>query len=129
MTLQNLKSGSRNGLEVKRFSDKTREALLIYADAIDAATTQLRQNLGAETKAEGSPKLKFDASKIVWKQATGGRGPFEIAEKKMNEGNPDYIALEMFLLNAGGRVSSEGWFIWTFDSQDAIGRKLKQKQG
>lgn len=49
-------------------SEKTREALLIYADAIDAATTQLRQNLEAETKQQGSPALKFDTSKIQWKK-------------------------------------------------------------
>jgi len=108
-------------------SEKTREALLIFADAVDAATTQLRQNLGAETKPQGSPKLKFDTQKIVWKQATGDRGPFEIAEKIANDGNPDYIALEQFLESAGGRVTSEGYFIWMFPSEDAIGRKLKQK--
>lgn len=109
--------------------DKTREALLIYADAIDAATTQLRQNLGAETKTEGSPKLKFDAAKIVWKAATGDKGPFEIAEKKANDGNADYVALEKFLENAGGRVTSEGYFIWMFTGGGAIGRKLKAVAG
>jgi len=108
-------------------SDKTREALLIWADAMDAATTQLRQNLGVETNLQASPKLKFDASKIVWKAATGDRGPFEIAEKKANDGNPDYIALEQFLENAGGRVTSEGYFIWMFTDKGAIGRKIKQK--
>jgi len=108
-------------------SDKTREALLIYADAMDAATTQLRQNLGAETKPQGSPKLKFDASKIVWKNAEGDKGPFEIAEKKANDGNVDYAALEQFLENAGGRVTSEGYFVWMFTDKGAIGRKIKQK--
>lgn len=111
-------------------SDKTREALLIYADAIDAATTQLRQNLGAETKPIGamtpSAKLKFDASKIQWKAATGNKGPFEVAERKANVGNADYTALEQFLEGAGGRVTSEGYFMWTFTGGDAIGRKLKK---
>jgi len=68
-------------------SDKTREALLIFLDAVDAATTQLRQNLSAETKP--SPALKFDASKIMWKKAMGDKGEFEIAEKQANNGNPD----------------------------------------
>jgi hypothetical protein len=84
--------------------------------------------LGAETKAvTPSPKLRFDTSEIQWKKAEGDKGPFEIAEKKMNDGNVDYAALEQFLENAGGRVQSEGWFIWMFPSKDAIGRKLKQK--
>jgi len=108
-------------------SEKTREALLIYADAIDAATTQLRMNLGAETKQQGSPALKFDTSKIVWKKAEGNKGPFEIAEKKMNDGNSDYVALDRFLENAGGRVSSEGYFIWQFPKKDAVGRKALKR--
>lgn len=115
--------------EMKQKLERVQEAILIYSDAVDAATTQLRQNLGAETKVEGSPKLKFDAAKIVWKAATGDKGPFEIAEKKMNDGNTDYIALEKFLENAGGRVTSEGFFIWMFPKKDAIGRKLKAFAG
>lgn len=105
--------------------------MLTKLEQLEAIVAEIRVHLrkpSVETRPQGSPKLKFDASKIQWKQATGGRGPFEIAEKKMNEGNPDYIGLEKFLENAGGRVTSEGWFIWMFESQDAIGRKLKQKQ-
>ena len=113
--------------EMKQKLERLQEAILIYSDAVDAATTQLRQNLGTETKPQGSPKLKFDTSKIVWKNAEGNRGPFEIAEKKANDGNPDYNALEQFLENAGGRVTSEGYFVWMFTDKGAIGRKIKQK--
>ena len=109
------------------------EDIIDYCNAEEAVYVALRLRIeklfgGSPLKATttGSPKLSFDASKIQWKKAEGGKGPFEIAEKKANTGNADYAALEQFLENAGGRVSSEGYFIWQFPKKDAIGKKLKK---
>ena len=71
--------------------------------------------------------VSYDLNKIVWEEAKGARGPFEIAREQENSNNVDYKALLEDLRAHKGRMRHEGYFIWLFKDETAIGRKIKQK--
>jgi hypothetical protein len=68
-----------------------------------------------------STKLPFDMNKIKWQQKTGDKGDFELSEDYDCQ---DHKELLKFLADAGGRVRTEGYFVWTFVNMKTIGRKL-----
>jgi len=109
--------------EMKQRLERVQEAILIYSDAVDAATTQLRQNLGAETKVEGSPKLKFDTQKIKWTDVIDRNNmPYRLATDQNNVGNADYVEAKELLRSRGGKFSQKDGLSWLlFPDGDAIG--------
>ena len=109
--------------EMKQKLERLQEAILIYSDAVDAATTQLRQNLGAETKPQGSPKLKFDPEKIKWIETLDRNNmPYRLATDQNNVGNADFAEAKELLRSGGGKFSQKDGLSWLlFPDGDAIG--------
>jgi hypothetical protein len=107
--------------------EKVKEAILMWIDGLDAINTKLRRDLGADPFKKGSAKLQFDVAKIVWTPAND-KPDQEYAFPDKNSGNKDYENLQIFLRSAGGRITSEGKFMWLFQDDKTVGRKdAKQK--
>ena len=62
----------------------------------------------------------WDPTKIPWKQADGGKGPYERANDKTN---PDFQLLIKALKEQDGKFHKSGYFYWLFDRSDDVGRK------
>jgi len=103
------------------------EDLVDYLNGQEAMLVKLRMQIEKLTgsKAKGSPKLTFDASKIAWQKKTGEKGEFELSE---DFNSLDHKALLTVLAKAGGCITSEGWFYWVFKNGGSIGRKDRRKQ-
>lgn len=101
-----------------------KEALLIFCDAVDAAVTQLRQNLGAPTKQE--PRQSFDESKLNWQKIDnpGGKGPYERCDESPD---PEFANLKRYLEEKKGKATIRGLFYWIFTNGKAIGRKVSTR--
>lgn len=67
-----------------------------------------------------------DLSMIVWKNAIGDRGPFEVAERVPNKNNASFSRLTEYLSLHDGKATISTYFVWKFsDSSGSIGRKPK----
>lgn len=70
-----------------------------------------------------------DLSMVIWKNAIGDKGPFEIAERDSNKNIAGFTRLTEYLTAHAGKAQVAGYFLWKFtDSSGSIGRKLAQKQ-
>jgi hypothetical protein len=115
--------------------DGISEAIRIYCDAIDAATTQLRKNLGTapqEFKHSSIPpqsRLAYDVSKIVWNEARGDKGMFLLAienEQATDENKQNFKALIEELRTTRKSIFTKTDIIWLMRDGLSIGRKLKE---
>lgn len=67
-----------------------------------------------------------DLSMIVWKNAIGDRGPFEVAERDSNKNNASFSRLTEYLNLHDGKATISTYFVWKFsDSSGSVGRKGK----
>lgn len=90
----------------------------------DAAQERL-EKLGPK----GQQDIPPDLSMVIWKDAIGERGPFQVAEAKANANNPSFSRLMEYLNGHEGKATISGYFAWRFtDTSGSIGRKLKEKQ-
>jgi hypothetical protein len=100
------------------------EDMLTYLQAQEAGIVQLREQIRkvlGETRP--STKLPFDVSRIAWQNRENEKGKFQMSE---DYSNPEHRALLKFLIeHAGGRIVSDGWFLWVYQDGRTIGRKLR----
>lgn len=61
----------------------------------------------------------INMDKIKWHNSRGERGPFE---RSVDKQNPEYQKLYHFLLKPRS-ADINGYFVWLFEKDDAIGRK------
>jgi len=119
------------------------EILTDFLDAVEAAAvnakrqishipqvTPLEKALGhdaSQTAFKGSPKLPFDANKIVWQDKENDKGKFQMSE---DINNPEHKALLVFLNEhvPSKCVQSEGRFYWIYQNGSTIGRKETKYQ-
>jgi hypothetical protein len=90
--------------------------------------TPLEKALGhdaSQTAFKGSPKLPFDANKIVWQDKENQKGKFQMSE---DINNPEHKALLAFLNEhvPSKCVQSEGQFYWVYPNGTTIGRKPRK---
>lgn len=126
--------------------DELAEILTDFFDAVEAAAvnakrqiahipqvTPLDKALGhdagqtAFAGVKGSPKLPFDATKIVWQDKENDNGKFQMSE---DLNNPEHKALLAFLNEhvPSKCVQSEGRFYWIYPNGSTIGRKETKYQ-
>jgi hypothetical protein len=100
---------------------KTRDGLRMAADSID----DYLETLGPKATVDTFPDLTM----LLWKDAIGEKGPFELAETKNNAKNAAFDRLTSYLDAHNGKATISGYFTWKFtDGSGNIGRKLVQKQ-
>lgn len=98
------------------FLVKVRDAAAIVLDACQ----ERLEKLGPKASGDRVP----DLSQIIWKQTTGPKGAFEVAEAKTNEKNVAFNDLIAYLQAHDGKATIEGFFAWKFtDSSGSVGRK------
>jgi len=64
-----------------------------------------------------------DLAGVMWKAATGDKGPDEKSEEDLN--NPNYKLLLKALQEHSGKMSAGNYFVWTFSDNKTIGRKKR----
>jgi len=98
-------------------------AVVDFANAIEAATISLRQNL----KELGPPE--WNPEKVKWREAQGTHGPYQRypGGDEKAEVTLDYKNMLADLKNHDGRLTREGYFYWLFNDAATVGRKPKKK--
>jgi hypothetical protein len=95
----------------------SKEAIIDFCNAIEAACVNLKHNLGAKPS---EIKYPWDPEKIGWTDKKGQKGPFQISE---DVNNMDFKAMLQDLGGHGGKLNREGVFYWTFKNGTTVGRK------
>lgn len=105
--------------------DKTREAILAFADCLEVGITKLRQDLGAPTTRR---EEHVDLNKIVWTDQPSERHPgttYKQATEKGNTENEEYKKLKVVLEVHNGKITLQTqlgpMFVWLFPDKSAIG--------
>jgi len=62
---------------------------------------------------------------IHWMPRTGSKGPFEFASEKMNVNSQEFFELQQRLKNAGNSLTEGNYYVWLFQDQHNIGRKVR----
>jgi hypothetical protein len=75
--------------------------------------------LPSETRQDRAP----DLSRVGWKDATGNKGPFKLANPKNNVGNAAFEWLQAYLRAHKGKATIQGQFVWLFSDNESIGQK------
>jgi hypothetical protein len=105
-----------------------REAILIFCDAIDAATTQLRTNLKAQPfKRAEIPKAKIDLSQLPWTLILAPDNPKGPWEKTTERSNPVYAELYK-ILEPKSPIPIDGYLCWLSREKDYIARRAFKKK-
>lgn len=105
------------------------DAIIDFANAIEAAAVKLKHNLGVDCTNNTTRKQKeqqkervwnWDPTKINWQNKDGPKGPFQLSE---DVGNTQYSNLLADMIDHKGRLNREGFFYWVFGNNVAVGRK------
>jgi hypothetical protein len=66
----------------------------------------------------------WDPNNIVWVEAEGPSGVYQLATGENNQGNVDFEAMLKDLEAHGGRLTRANWFFWRFQQKPThVGRK------
>ena len=93
-------------------------------DFHDNSSAEIDKYLGEQSK---KVLATADPSDIVWKATTGGKGPFELCDPKLNVDNNNYKTLLRDLQASGGRKRIGKQFYWVFPNGETIGRKESKR--
>jgi len=110
-------------------SEKTNEALLNFADAMENAALVLKQSIGREIKPQVNegPFLT-----LKWEKRSGNKlKEFEVTTKVLNSGSEDFERclgiLKRNNADIGNRFHSEGWQFSYWLYGESIYRQLLKK--
>ena len=105
--------------------EKISEAIVDFANALEAACVQLKRYIG---EAHGI-ELPWDPAKIKWVKAEGAKGPYQRypAQGEKPEATSDYK--NMLAAIKQQNVIRDGYFYWVFQDKATVGRKLKKGRG
>jgi len=115
-------------------TEKVLEILVNFANAIEAASVDLKQRVkeivGVENGAMApSPTAKYgeaDFDKLFWEDLKGSKGPFQRTSKMANSNHPVFQALQATLKEHKGFCHMGAYKYW-FDNNnpDVIDRRKK----
>ena len=104
-------------------SEEHAELVKSVEDKLENHFKHLREDLVATIKAYlEKTENAYDLEKIRWEKAEGPSGPYERSE---DVNNFDFKALHKDLVEHGGKLTRDGWFIWLFKNGTTIGRKKR----
>jgi hypothetical protein len=96
-----------------------REAIIDFANALEAACVSLRMGLGDKPKT-----LTWNPEKIVWTKTEGSHGPYQKSE---DYNNTEHKAMLKDLAAHNGKLTRSGLFYWVFQNGATVGRKPARK--
>jgi hypothetical protein len=103
-------------------SEKDREAIIDFCNALEAACVKLKHELGA-SPAQG--RHSWDPDKIGWTDKQGDKGAFQMSE---DVNNLEFKTMLKDLNDHQGKLYRDGKFYWVFANGATVGRKdLKKK--
>jgi len=100
-------------------SEREREAIIDFCNALEAAAVKLKHDVGASPE---QVKWTWNPDKIPWKWADkpGPKGPYEKSE---DLNNPEFKAMLKDLQEHKGRLQRNAFFYWVFQNGSTVGRK------
>ena len=100
------------------------DAIIDFANAIEAAAVNLKHSLGVDCTQKSQQEKRewtWTPEKIKWIQDTGNKGPYERSE---DINSLDFKAMLKDLGEHGGKLNRDGRFYWTFKNGSTVGRTL-----
>ena len=118
-----------------RINEQVVRLLLDYAGSLEESAKHLREGLAALAQEHLIPEAQravedrvwgWNPEAVVWVEATGPSGGYQLAAAENNQGNSDFDEMLKDLEAHQGCLTREGWFYWRFKQKQAVGRKRKR---
>ena len=105
--------------------DKLHEAIVNFANALEAACVDLKRHIG---EIHGvTPEIKYgskDFDSLKWTMKESAKGPYQQTTKEANENNEVFRSLQAVLKKNNGFAILSGTKYWNHqNSQDIIDRR------
>lgn len=109
--------------------------LLEYAGGLEEAAKRFREGLASlvqeriipeASKAVGERVWSWNPDAIIWVEASGPSGGYQLATAENNQGNTDFQELLRDLEAHQGRLTRNGYFYWSFQQKPFVGRKKRE---
>ena len=117
MQVSALNNETSRDISLSERLDKTILAITAFANAMEAATVSLRENLKGLSRFP-----EWDPAQIAWIQTEGPSGPYERSE---DVNNLEFKAMLKDLAAHNGKMRRGPYFYWTFQNGHTVGRKEK----
>jgi hypothetical protein len=108
--------------------------LLDYAGSLEESVKRFRESLAALIQQRLIPEAEkavedrvwgWNPEAVVWVDATGPSGGYQLAAAENNQGNSDFDEMLKDLEAHGGRLTRDGVFYWRFQQKPFVGRKKR----
>jgi hypothetical protein len=118
-----------------RIDEHVVRLLLDYAGSLEESAKRLREGLAALAQEHLIPEAQravedrvwgWNPEAVVWVEAEGPSGGYQLAAAKNNQGNSDFDEMLKDLEAHQGCLTREGWFYWRFKQKPNVGRKRKR---
>ena len=109
--------------------------LLDYAGSLEESVKRFRESLAALIQQRLIPEAEkavedrvwgWNPEAVVWVDATGPSGGYQLAAAESNQGNSDFDEMLKDLEAHGGRLTRDGVFYWRFQRKPNVGRKRRK---
>jgi len=108
--------------------------LLDYAGSLEESVKRFRESLAALIQQRLIPEAEkavedrvwgWNPEAVIWVDATGPSGGYQLAAAENNQGNSDFDEMLKDLEAHGGRLTRDGVFYWRFQQKPFVGRKKR----
>ena len=113
--------------EVRKLNEKLAEAIVDFANAIEAACVQLKKYV-AETHGvqTGKEYTEEDFNALFWETKEGTKGKYQQTSKKATNNHPVFQTLQTIVKEKGGFCILGGYKYWSHQGDvDIIDRRKK----
>jgi hypothetical protein len=118
-----------------RINEHVVRLLLDYAGSLEESAKHLREGLAALAQEHLIPEAQraveervwgWNPEAVVWVEATGPSGGYQLAAAENNQGNSDFDEMLKDLEAHGGQLTRDGVFYWRFKQKPNVGRKRRK---
>jgi hypothetical protein len=118
-----------------RIDEQVVRLLLDYAGSLEESAKRLREGLAALAQEHLIPEAQraveervwgWNPEAVVWVEATGPSGGYQLAAAENNQGNSDFDEMLKDLEAHSGQLTRDGVFYWRFKQKQAVGRKRRK---
>ena len=104
------------------------EIELDFFNAVEAAAVNARSQIAQLINVQPtSSSASYKLQDITWEPTNGPNGPYEKSVGQPRD-HPALNALLEDLKQHGGKIIRDGFFVWSFQRGDAVGRKVRSEK-
>jgi exonuclease VII small subunit len=117
-----------------RIDEQVVRLLLDYAGSLEESAKRFREGLVALVQQRLIPEAQkavedrvwgWNPEAVIWVEASGPSGGYQLAAAENNQGNSDFNEMLKDLEAHGGRLTRDGVFYWRFQQKPNVGRKKR----